>query len=262
MFVFEITTPGTWLDYEDHDWSWRIEGLLRNLESQFFEANAALNLFIQAQSSPPARPDRDQWKLDARRRSEIRQQVEHEQGGQFFVDHWSEIYFETEVRFKREQWSKGRMPREFAHNQAFIYARAFLYALDSFDKFLGVLSREPGVPQELVVTHSIISEFFPDLRGVRNTAQHLEDRARGLGAGRDPKPLDLKPIVSDAIHAPGGGVLVLNSLNGSKYGSTMADGHYGEVDVSPESMQKLHYILHEALALFRWKGPKRHSPSI
>jgi len=41
------------------------------------------------------------------------------------------------------------------------------------------------------------------------------------------------------VSAPNGGLLILNSLNGAKYGSTMADGHYGEVDVSPESMERL-----------------------
>ena len=50
MFVFEIVTPGTWLDHENSDWSWKIQNQLRSLESQFFEANAALNLFVHAQS--------------------------------------------------------------------------------------------------------------------------------------------------------------------------------------------------------------------
>ncbi|MBU1207076.1 MAG: hypothetical protein KKH04_09145 [Proteobacteria bacterium] len=260
MFVFEVTSPGTWLDYEDREWSWRIEGFLRHLQSQFFEANAALNLFVQACSPRPSRLDRALWERDAQRRSEIRMQVEQERGAGFSHELWDEIHFETEVRFKREQWSQGRIPREFEHTQPFIYARAFLYALDAFDKFLGILSREPSVPPELMALHTQIAAAFPDLRGVRNTAQHLEDRARGLGAGRE--PMDLKPVENRMINAPGGGVLVLNSLNGSNYGSTMADGHYGEVDVSPESMQHLQRILHEVLRSFRWKGPKQHLPSV
>jgi hypothetical protein len=138
----------------------------------------------------------------------------------------------------------------------------FLYALDAFDKFLGVLAREPNVPGEIAAFHGEIAEAFPHLRGVRNTAQHLEDRARGLGAGRPPKPLDLKPVTNNLIDAPGGGVLVLNSLNGSKYGSTMADGHYGEVDVAPASMQQLQRILEGLLRAFQWQGPPRHAPSV
>ena len=51
MFVFEIIVPGTWLDYEDSDWTWKIQNQLYSLQSQFFEANLALNLFISAQTS-------------------------------------------------------------------------------------------------------------------------------------------------------------------------------------------------------------------
>ena len=102
-------------------------------------------------------------------------------------DDWDEARFEAEVRFKREQWSNGRIPREFEHNVPFLYARAFLYALDAFDKFLGVLSETKGSPEEVAKLHERMELAFPHLRGVRNSAQHLEDRARSLGAGGRPR---------------------------------------------------------------------------
>lgn len=173
---------------------------------------------------------------------------------------WDDVHFETEVRFKREQWSNGRIPRAFEHNLPFIYARAFLYALDTFDKFLGVLAKEDNVPSAIKTFQEQIAEAFPDLRGVRNTAQHLEDRSRGFGAGKNPKPLELKPITNNFIDAPGGGILMLNCLNGSRYGSTMSDGHYGEIDVSPESMQRLQKIFQGVLNSFTWSGIKQHAP--
>ena len=262
MFVFEITAPGTWLDYEDKAWSWKIQNQLRSLESQFFEANGALNLFIHAQAARPSFTSRDNWQRDLHRRSEIQCAIEQERGGTMSSDDWDDIHFETEVRFKREQWSSGQVPREFEQNLPFLYARAFLYALDAFDKFLSVLAKEQNVPEKIAVFHAQMAEAFPHLRGVRNTAQHLEDRARGLGAGREPKPLDLKPITNNFISAPGGGVLVLNSLNGSKYGSTMSDGHYGEIDVAPEALQHLQCILEGVLQSFKWRGPRQHAPSV
>lgn len=262
MFVFEIVIPGTWLDYEDRDWAWRVHNQLRSIESQFFEANAALNLFTNAQSIRPSFADRENGERDSQRRSEIQRAIEQERGGFQSRESWDEIHFETEVLFKREKWAKGSVPREFEHNLPFIYARAFLYALDAFDKFLGVLAKEDGVPAEVAMYHAKIAEVFPNLRGVRNTAQHLEDRARGLGAGRNPQPLDLKPIDNGLISAPGGGVLALNCLNGSRYGCTMSDGHYGEVDVSPESMQHLQQILEGVLLSFKWRGPKQHAPNV
>lgn len=46
MYIFEIVKPGTWLEIEDRDRSWEIEGILRSLEGQFYEANLALNMFL------------------------------------------------------------------------------------------------------------------------------------------------------------------------------------------------------------------------
>ncbi|KTT02135.1 hypothetical protein [Pseudomonas parafulva] len=259
MWVFELTVPGVRLEMEDRQLSWELEGLLRHLEGSFFEANTALNLFHQARiiDSQNSSFSPDDWERDRARRSEIQDALIKARGG-YSHDHYMETYFEAEVIHKREKWSQGHIPRELKHNVVFIHARAFLYAMDAFDKFLTVLSKTAGVPPEIVQLSNKMDEHFPDLRGVRNSAQHQEDRARGLGV-RGAK-IDLKPIDNTLVKAPGG-VLMLNCLNGSKYGSTMADGHYGEVDVSPKSMQHLQSVLIEVLNCFNWSGPKRHLPS-
>jgi len=71
MYVFEIITPGTWLESEDRDWAWEIGNLLQSLKSQYFEANLALNLFTEARSARPSFSDRGNWERDAQRRSEM-----------------------------------------------------------------------------------------------------------------------------------------------------------------------------------------------
>jgi hypothetical protein len=260
LHIFEIIKPGTWLDYEDRNWSWEIEGILRSLEGQFYEANLALNLFSHSIQSNRAPHVREDWEADSHRRSEIRKEIEKKYNNQYDHSVYEEIHFKTEVAFKREKWQSGKLPREFQNNQSFMYARAFLYSIDSFDKFLKVLKSQENVPNSLDDIYKKFSASFIELRGVRNSSQHMEDRSRGLGAGRNPKPLELKPIDNGFIKADGG-VLVLNSLNGTKYGNTMADGHYGEVDVSPASMEALHSVFQEVLNTFNWKGPKGHLPS-
>ncbi|MEY4730897.1 MAG: hypothetical protein RL020_2055 [Pseudomonadota bacterium] len=257
MFVFDILIPGTWLDYDDRDWAWNIQNQLESLKDQFFQANVALNLFNSVSSIQPAFSKAGDGLSDFLQRSEIQRVVEKEHEG-FSSD---EIEFETKVRFNREKWTSGRVPREFEHVLPFIYARTFVYALDAFGKFLEVLGKEANVPEKIVELHEQFVADFPYLRGVRNTAQHLEDRARGLGAGKAPKPLDLQPITNNIINAPDGGVLVLGNLNGSRYGSTMSDGHYGEIDVSLKSMRSLQKILLEVIQSFKWHGPKEHAPS-
>lgn len=268
MYIFEIIVPGTWLDYDDPHWAGRINHLLGSLQSQFFEANLALNLFVEAcpipHPAPPADTERDvsleNWQRDRQRENAIRTALA---GDQHWLMSWEErreLDFQVEVQFKREKWSNGSLPTEFKQKTPHLYARSFIYALDAFDKFLGALIQEDNIPDEVATYHTKLAEAFPDLRGVRNTTQHLEDRSRGLGAGKNPRPLELKPIQNEVINAPIGRVLVLNFINGSKYGCAMADGHYGEVDVSAESMVKLQDILQNILALFKWKGTKRHYP--
>ena len=51
MFVFEVIVPGTWLDYEDREWAWKIQNQLDSLQSKFFEANLALNLFTSTKNA-------------------------------------------------------------------------------------------------------------------------------------------------------------------------------------------------------------------
>lgn len=261
IYIFDIIKPDTWLYSEDRDWAWNIEGLLRSLEGQFFEANLALNMFLNTISRDISIMSREQWEADTKRKAEIRKEIESKFDNSYDHNNWDEIRFQTEVAFKREQWQAGRIPREFEHNQAFMHARAFLYALDSFDKFLNVLKRTENVPAKIKEMHKEFGDSFPDLRGVRNSSQHMEDRSRGLGSGRNPKPLELKSVDNQLVKADDG-ALVLNSLNGTKYGNTMADRHYGEVDVSPQSMEVLSSIFQEILDSFQWKGQKSYLPSI
>ncbi|MHC8395970.1 hypothetical protein ACYZT8_20380 [Pseudomonas sp. LB3P93] len=251
MLVFEIVVPGIRLDYEDFDWTLKIDPLLYGLQRQFLDANVALNLFAQAEQQVAALYTPEARKQGSHRRNEILQEAIQaampQIGFNGNVDYMN-IVLEADIRFKHERWSAGRPPSAFAQAAQLIYAKAFLFALDGFDKYLGVLSKTEGVPGEIAKIHEQIVEFFPDLRGVRNSAHHMEDRVRALGPGE--KPLKLQP--SNA--------LVLDNLGGSRYGSTMGDGHFGEVDVSVESLSALQGILNDVHGAFKWVGPKQHLP--
>jgi len=257
LFIFDVVTPGTWLDYDNPACSFEMSRLIDQLKSQFFEANAALNLFI-------ARPPSDQvpranWQNDTDRRNALQTQLECSFHGTPSDANREELRFQADILLKRESWERGHVPRELQDPVALIYARAFLHALDLFEKFLKVLASLPQVPGGVADSHRQFLDAFPDLRGVRNTAQHLEDRARGLGPGN--KPLDIKPQINTATGTTGARFLALNWLLGSRYGHTMSNGEYGEIDVSHESMIKVQRILRDVLCAFTWKGPKQHQPS-
>ncbi|MCE9931933.1 hypothetical protein, partial [Obesumbacterium proteus] len=188
----------------------------------------------------------------------IEAQVLQELGVQYYED-YGKVLAEVDVRLQKEKWSKGIVPVKHRHRFVFLYAKSFLYALDTIDKFLKVLSEENGAPEIIKKLHAKFGDDFPDLRGVRNSAQHLEDRARGLGAGKLPKPLQLQPVDNGFVVAPQG-ALMLSNLLGTKLGYTMANGYYGEVDISEESMSKITSILQEVFNSFTWKGAPQHLP--
>lgn len=260
MNIMELIVPGTWLDYPDQDWAWRVGNQLDALESPLIDAALALSLFEAERAKPrAARHDREGWERDGRRRQEVEEAIRTQLGvDRYSGDRWLEVRDQAELECKREQWSAGRMPSSYEHRLIFLHARSFLFALDRLDRSLAALAKEDGVPAQVATAHDVLGAAVPNLRGVRNSVAHFEDRSRGLG--RDKKPLALKPVVNRMINAPGGGVLMLESLLNNRFGSTMEDGHYGEVEVSIETLKTAAECVQRVLNAFAWKGPRRHSP--
>ncbi|MEN4888220.1 hypothetical protein [Erwinia billingiae] len=270
MIVFEVVKPGYRINTHGGHRAHQLGILLDNLINIFFEANLALNLFIHETSSSEKRilaiiqSGQARFSLRNKERQTMRAIIENEykERGLDVYQHFNQIQNETQTRINRRAWERGETPREFTHQKPFMYAKCFLFALDSFEKFLCALSKEEGAPESLTRIHGEINEKFPTLREVRNSAHHLEDRIRGIKridrAGKR-HPLVLKPVDNKLIQAKQG-IIALNNLNGSFYGCTMADGNYGEIDVSAESLEKLQSILHEVINAFPWIGSPETLP--
>lgn len=256
MHVFDFVVSGAFLDYEDEAWSSGVRYQLTILEGAFFEANDALNLFLSSLSEA-SKEDEKCFGLD-QAVFERRSVIEEKMGGGVFSLSYSDYLerrVEVEAVWKREKWSTGASPRNFIWNRPLVYARMFVFALDTFECLLKVLQEDPKVPQQVSVAFEDMRRKFPNLRGIRNSAHHLEDRARGIATYK--RKIDLKPMQSGGINAPGG-ALVLSALHGTVYGYTMENGFYGEIDVSPQTMLVLKSILDVVLSSFAWKGPKEH----
>ena len=259
MYIVELTYPGTWLDYPDRNWCWNLEGQIRSLESTLTDAALALAMFDAERAKPrQRRHDRESWERDGRRRQEIQESVRARLGvDRYSMDRWDEVRNLAEVEFKREQWAAGRMPNSYEHRLIFLHARSFLYALDRLERCLGVLANEDGVPAAVVDSHAGLCAALPQLRDVRDSVSHFDERSRGLERGR---PLSLQPVMNQMVHAPGGGVLIVESLNNNRFGGTMADGQYGEVEVSADTLAAATNCVQQVLNAFAWKGPQQHAP--
>lgn len=54
--------------------------------------------------------------------------------------------------------------------------------------------------------------------------------------------------------------MIHESLMNNKFGSTMADGHYGEVEVTFNSVKVARNCVQDVIDSFEWKGAKSHYP--
>lgn len=262
MHVFEIIFPGTFLDYPDGEWRGRIHRILHLLEMQFTDAVIALNLFegeqrrLIGQLQGELQKEGLQQLEEQQLRQKLEQKFLEELGEQRFFQMYPAILHAIEVEMRRERLESGEMPHEYQSRIAFMYAHAYVYALDSFEKILHRLAEEPNVPPGIFEPLNRFRDAFPHLKGVRDSAHHIEDR--GLGRDRYGRPLNLKPIDDGIIHAPAGGVLVLSVLKGNKLQYTSAEGGVSEIGVKRDNMAVVAAIFQEVINAFRWSGRPRH----
>jgi len=254
---FELRVPGTWLVGCDN--AWGIQTQLSAIESVFAEAVMAWVLFEQTRTADAAVSHRRVWEQDHQRRAELSQaiRVSAVDGG-FDPIRWDAEREQVDVQLLREKWRAGVIPRQLQHQAVFIHAKAFLHAVDMVGKLLRRLASAGGVPTSVREVIDAFETSFPTLRHVRDSVQHFEDRSRGVD--RKGHPLDLKPIDNELIHAPQGGVLALNNLIGNRFGATMADGRYGEIEVSGRTAASVRDLVEALYARFTWRGPGRVLP--
>lgn len=257
---FELCTPGTWLAMADRQVAWQIQTQLRLIESAFAEAAMAVILFEQCGRNFEAAHSRQARDAHQARISEVQRAIEEEfRAG---TAQWNSAVFEAaRIEAGRqvmlENLQRGVVPQRLLHTVPFIYAKAFLYAADEIGKIMDRLAEESDLPEPACDACRAYYSSFPSLREVRHSAQHIEDRGRGLGRGE--KPLDLKPVNNRMVTAPGG-ALIVNSLNGNNFGATMADGHYGEVEVSRSSLATIRDHVELLVGALPWTGPEQHFP--
>lgn len=264
MLPFELTYPGHFLDHpgtpqvDVH----KAQVLFYVLDShladaalalRFFEHEMATTRLIRAAGRESEDFYRQRREMELERESQLIPELSPE-------ERWAaheRIRFEVEVSLKRERWATGEIPEAHLRRAIFLYAHAFLYALDGIGKTLTALGSAAWVPAAVTTARDDFYRNLPTLTDVRDTSHHLEDRARGLD--RRGNALALKPVFNRAISAPGG-ALILNNLNGSRFGSTIGDGSFAEVDVSVQSLDFARSAIQTCIDAFTWRPSKHHVP--
>jgi hypothetical protein len=263
MLPFELVYPGHWLDCPGvaQDDAHEAGIVFHVLESHLADAALALRLFEYETANGMRFAGPEPEGLYTRRR-EMELEREQELGPDLSPEErwaaYERIRFDIDVSLKRERWAAGEIPEAHRRRAVFLYAQAFLFALDGIGKALRALGAAAWVPAAVTTACDDFYRSLPTLTGVRDTSHHLDDRARRRD--RRGRRIGLRPVVNNMISAPDGGVLILGNLNGNRYGSTMEDGSFGEVEVSPQSLDSARSAIQSCIDAFTWRPPMHHVP--
>jgi hypothetical protein len=264
MYVADLIQPGTWLELEDREQAHRVEVLIEVLVVKGLdEAAIALHLFRsngqepaitreaflqRMQDSAARRPSAEGLWADRSLSPEERKAA---------IDR-SEI--DAEIARNRANWAAGAIPSSYLQALPFMYARMFVYAIDAVVKGLKALVREltTDLAEKVEEVLKDLDRELPDIVHVRDTAHHHEDRAlfrkRG-GESVETSAVDLPGFV----RAPAGNML-LDSLMGDVYVTTLSDGEVGQVPITEDTLQKLQSAVQGVLDVMPWTGPPQHRP--
>jgi len=255
MTVFELFYPGTRIELEDRAVGFEVLKYLSTIESRFTDAAVLLGLFEEAQAKASAdlRSHIEQVPGPGESDAVGQPQFEPEMDARTFLREWTK----QQVEAKRQRWQGGEPPRAYTSRLPFIYARAFLFSLWDVGKLLSKIGKFQGISNGSRKAIDAFDAAFPTLKGLRDSSAHLEERIAFQAHGR---PIPLKPIDNTLVRAPGGGVLVVESLLGNKFVGTNADGELAEIEVSANTMGTVQECVQQLLNSLPWSGPSKHYP--
>lgn len=268
MFIVNIEYPGTWLKLQDTEKTSDVESLLSSMDTSLIDMAITLTMFVDCQQNSYSEHTSENIEVSWERDRQLRIQIEknYRDGlaneNDFYSNH-EHHRAETEKLYRQEKLKIGEIPRSYKHRFSFIHAHSFLSSVDSFYKYLSVISNETNL-ENIKVIKQQFEDAFPTLSRIRNSAQHSEDRIRGYGKPADLRKkikMDLKPIDNGFIKAEGG-VLALSNLNGNRLGYTIDDGSYQEFEVSEITLGKVADLFQSLINSFQWSGPTSISPHI
>lgn len=248
MYIFELNYPGTWLQFENEEIKREIESMLRSLEDIVTEAAISLSMFEASRGN--FGDPREEWDRDAVLRRQIDEKIREEAGDDYYQDFDKyRVLSERQLRLKKADL--GILPRSYIHKIHFIHAHTFVYAIDSFGKFLEELSVYEGVPQQVQHCLEEFNRLLPSVRKIRNSALHIEDHSRGYGSWKEKK--QGKKMETN-------GFLGLSNLENNHLCYTMDDGSYQRVEISQAVLNILVQITNHLLASFQWQGSPQIAP--
>ena len=259
MYILEITQPGGILEPErDGEWRMRVLGLLFMTLTAFWDACIAVGMFENqfaedARYREAHRLTLERHEAIAERQRAIEDRWRQKLGEREYWRRRTEVLAEVVKEDRREAWKSGEIPRSYEGRLSFMYAEAYVHAVDRIRKLLFELAGVDGIPEELKAIKAAFREEFGDTIAVRNSMEHVNDRMRYQGPYGSTFAPDSTgvPWVEAAEDAE---VLVLGSLSASGLGYTAGDGTFRTAELTQARLERLRDLLQDAMDAFAWAG--------
>jgi hypothetical protein len=266
VIVLELVRPGHTLvgidDAQDHRDALALYYLFMSCVDEL-----AVSLSMYEDSAAAAYPpSTDAWREQVQRDAaaerslveEMLRSLPAEMDDRARWDAEQDIRVAARRQVRRRRWEAGELPNSYRGRAMILHAKSFVYALDSIREGFKILAKMP-IPASSAAQQAVdqFDVAFPDLRDVRDSAHHAEDRIR---ARYRKTRINLKPIDNGSISAPAGGALVTDSMMGNRYGGTLSNGSYGEVEVSVASAMVALSAVQDVINASTWRGDRVYWP--
>jgi hypothetical protein len=119
-----------------------------------------------------------------------------------------------------------------------IYARAYVYALDTTCSFVKILVEQSLNAPPATAACNAFLRCFQDVRHIRNSLAHVDERSQSIGSGRKKLPGPL--------------LIISGAFIDNRFGVTSGDGLYAEVEISEQLLACLRSALLEIIWSFEW----------
>lgn len=243
VHVFELRYPGRSL--RDQSGS-HIRAFLDELDNSLAKAGVSLALYETVKAVPSTEPS---WVRQRTVVMAIAQELESRLPAD--PDEQQRILQQIpppDLVARRQEWAQGIMPDDYKRQLPFVYAHEVLYALDTIGCLIKVLA-EITERAEVIAAEKDFKAWLPNVRDIRNSAHHMEDRIRGLQTGG--KPIDLQAVNNESFNAPQG-TLSLNNIFNDKLGYTAGDGNYYQIEISVATVTKAQKAIQRAIDGLEW----------
>jgi len=254
IYVAELILPGTRILLDDKDAAHIIKILIGLLRSELAGVAISLNAYVQSVQCLMGPPEPRDVERDQQDYNDLIEKLSA------VGDDGSKAIGILEVHkrnLKIRDWDAGITPQEYKQEAPHIFAKSFVNSMDMIMKLLKKLQKQ--VQSRIVDSQvSTYETAFPDLKDVRDSAAHLEDR--GLGKDINDNDIELKPI-SNNMFQVSGGFLILSNLNNDRLEFTKNDGELGGVNISPESLYLARDCIQEVISNFKWEGHASSCPA-